>query len=118
MFSEKITFADNLRLEPTIIFMETILFSLKLFSGHFYGQSFIKTVRGPLYVFTAIIGILMLLQENQFINMESLIISAISGSIQASLSKIKGLLKDSYSFQGLKIMKNTDFRVRILLQKC
>ena len=25
-----------------------VLFSLKLFSGHFYGQSFIKTVRGPL----------------------------------------------------------------------
>ena len=25
-----------------------ISFSLKLFSGNFYGQSFIKTVRGPL----------------------------------------------------------------------
>ena len=44
---EKNTFADNLRVEPTIIFMEKISFSLKLFSGHFYGQSFIKTVRGP-----------------------------------------------------------------------
>ena len=41
------TFADNLRVEPTIVFMEKISFSLKLFSGHFYGQSFIKTVRGP-----------------------------------------------------------------------
>ena len=29
-------------------FIEKIAFSLKLFSGHFYGQSFIKTVRGPL----------------------------------------------------------------------
>ena len=27
--------------------MEKITFSLKLFSDHFYGQSFIKTVRGP-----------------------------------------------------------------------
>ena len=35
------------RVEPTIFFIEKILFSLKLFSGHFYGQSFIKTVRGP-----------------------------------------------------------------------
>ena len=43
----KTTTQRNLRVEPTIIFMEKILFSLKLFSGHFYGQSFIKTVRGP-----------------------------------------------------------------------
>ena len=42
------TFADNSRVEPTIVLMETLSFSLKLFSGHFYGQSFIKTVRGPL----------------------------------------------------------------------
>ena len=28
--------------------MEKISFSLKLFFDHFYGQSFIKTVRGPL----------------------------------------------------------------------
>ena len=35
------------RVEPTILFIEKISFSLKLFSGHFYGQSFIKTVRGP-----------------------------------------------------------------------
>ena len=35
------------RVEPTIFFIENISFSLKLFSGHFYGQSFIKTVRGP-----------------------------------------------------------------------
>ena len=39
---------DKSRLEPTIFFIEKISFSLKLFSGHFYGQSFIKTVRGPL----------------------------------------------------------------------
>ena len=32
--------------------MEKISFSLKLFSGHFYRHSFIKTVRGPsLYAF-------------------------------------------------------------------
>ena len=43
----KNTFSDNLRVEPTIIFMGKISFSLKLFSGHFYGQWFIKTVRGP-----------------------------------------------------------------------
>ena len=39
---------DKSRVEPTIFFIEKIAFSLKLFSGHFYGQSFIKTVRGPL----------------------------------------------------------------------
>ena len=44
----KNTFANNLRFEPTILLMEKLSFSLKLFSGHFYGQSFIKTVRGPL----------------------------------------------------------------------
>ena len=36
------------RIEPTIFLIEKISFSLKLFSGYFYGQSFIKTVRGPL----------------------------------------------------------------------
>ena len=39
---------DKSRVEPTIFFIEKKLFSMKLFSGHFYGQSFIKTVRGPL----------------------------------------------------------------------
>ena len=39
---------DKSRVDPTIFFIEKISFSLKLFSGHFYGQSFIKTVRGPL----------------------------------------------------------------------
>ena len=38
---------DKSRVEPTIFFIEKISFSLKLVSGHFYGQSFIKTVRGP-----------------------------------------------------------------------
>ena len=37
----------NSRFDCTIFFIEKISFSLKLFSGHFYGQSFIKTVRGP-----------------------------------------------------------------------
>ena len=36
---------DKSRVEPTIFFIEKISFSLKLFSGHFYGQSFIKTLR-------------------------------------------------------------------------
>ena len=36
------------RVKATIFFIENISFSLKIFSGHFYGQSFIKTVRGPL----------------------------------------------------------------------
>ena len=45
---EKTVFVDKSRVKPTIFFVEKILFSLKLFSGHFYGQSFIKIVRGPL----------------------------------------------------------------------
>ena len=40
-------FVDKSSVEPVIFFIEKISFSLKLFSGHFYGQSFIKTVRGP-----------------------------------------------------------------------
>ena len=42
------TFADNSRVGPTIFLMEKLSFSLKLFSGHFYGQPFIQTVRDPL----------------------------------------------------------------------
>ena len=38
---------DKSRVEPSIFFIEKIKFSLKLFSANFYGQSFIKTVRGP-----------------------------------------------------------------------
>ena len=45
---EKKAFVDKLTIEPTIFFMGKILISLKLFSGHFYGQSFIKTALGPL----------------------------------------------------------------------
>ena len=45
--NEKNVFVDNSRVEPTIFLMEKLSFSLKLFSGHFYGQSFIKTIRGP-----------------------------------------------------------------------
>ena len=40
---------DNSRVKATIFFIEKISFSLKLFSGHFYGQSFIKTVQGLLH---------------------------------------------------------------------
>ena len=35
-------------LNPTIFLIEKLSISLKLLSGFFYGQSFIKTVRGPL----------------------------------------------------------------------
>ena len=45
--NEKNTFVDNSRVEPTIVLIEKLSFSLKLFSGHFYGQFFIKTFRGP-----------------------------------------------------------------------
>ena len=45
--NEKTAFVDKSRVEPTIFFIEKISFSLILFSGHFYGQSFIKTVQGP-----------------------------------------------------------------------
>ena len=45
--NEKNNFADNSSVEPAIFLMEKLSFSMKLFSGHFYGQSFIKTVRGP-----------------------------------------------------------------------
>ena len=44
--NERTVFVDKLRVEPTNFFIEKISFSLKLFSGHFYGRSFIKTVRG------------------------------------------------------------------------
>ena len=46
--NEKTAFVDKLRDEPTFFFMEKISFAFKLFSGHFHGQSFIKTIRGPL----------------------------------------------------------------------
>ena len=45
---------DNSRIGPTIILMEKLSFSLKLFSGDFYGQSFIKTVRVPFIVSSAV----------------------------------------------------------------
>ena len=48
MSNEKTAFVDKSSVETTIFFIEKISFSLKHFSGHFYGQSFIKTVRGPL----------------------------------------------------------------------
>ena len=43
----KTLFADNSRTEPTTLFPKNISLSLKVLAGHFYGQSFIKTVRGP-----------------------------------------------------------------------
>ena len=52
--NEETAFVDISRVEPTIFFIEKILFSLKLFSGHFYGQSIIKTVRGP-FIFNYVV---------------------------------------------------------------
>ena len=46
--NEKTAFVDKSRVEPTIFIIEKTLFSLKLFTEHFYGQSFVKTVRGLL----------------------------------------------------------------------
>ena len=53
--NEKTAFVDKSSVEPTIFFIEKISFSMKLFSAHFYRQSFIKTVRGPLLVLTMIL---------------------------------------------------------------
>ena len=46
--NEKTAFLVKSSVQPTIFFIEKLSFSLKPFSGHFYGQSFIKTIRGPL----------------------------------------------------------------------
>ena len=55
--NEKTAFVDKSRVEPTIFFYrKKISFSLKLFSGHFYGQFFIKTVRGPFNVICQFCG--------------------------------------------------------------
>ena len=56
---------DKSRVEPTIFFIDKISFSLILFSGHFYGQSFIKTVRGP-YIKSFGVRILPLLKSAKF----------------------------------------------------
>ena len=50
--NEKNTFADSSRVETISFLMEKLSFSLKLVAGHFYGHSFIKTVRGPCSDFT------------------------------------------------------------------
>ena len=53
--------------EPTIFLMEKLSFSLKLFSGDFYGQSFIKTVRGP-YMSLSHLPRLYARRQNNIIN--------------------------------------------------
>ena len=61
-------------------------------------------------------------QDRPFIMVVNILGVSISGFIQASLSKFQGLLKDfsrlSYSFQRLKVMKNPDLSIKILLWKC
>ena len=44
--NEKNPFVDNSSAEPTLFSMEKNVVFLNLLSGHFYGQSFIKSVRG------------------------------------------------------------------------
>ena len=66
--NEKNTFADNSRVEPTIFLMEKLSFSLKLFSGNFYGQSFVKTVRGPLLLDHQTYGSIFILISNEMVN--------------------------------------------------
>ena len=48
-----------------------------------------------------------------------LLVHIVPGFIQVGLSQIQGLVKVFYTvFQGLNFMKNTDFSVTFLLQKC
>ena len=42
--NQKTAFAVNLSVKTSTFSIEKLSFSLKPFSGHFYGQSFIKTV--------------------------------------------------------------------------
>ena len=67
---------DKSRVESTIFFIEKISFSLKLFSGHFYGQSFIVTVRGPfaLYEETGTYNILTHTKSNEKVFLKTCII--------------------------------------------
>ena len=65
---------DKSRVEPTIFFIEKISFSLKIFFGHFYGQSFIKTVRGPLSSAADVIGALRVNTSAAYIQMYSRLI--------------------------------------------
>ena len=50
LYNKKSFFADNSRAKPTF-FQWKKSFSLKLLSDQFYGQSFIKTVQGPLNMY-------------------------------------------------------------------
>ena len=47
MPNEKTAFVNKSRVEPTIFFIEKLSFSLNFFSGHFYGQFFIKGDSNP-----------------------------------------------------------------------
>ena len=73
-FPMKKHFVDNSRVEPTFFFIERKTFSLKLLSGHFYGQSFIKTVLTNKCVLTTIFAVFAVIQgitANKFTHYKS-----------------------------------------------
>ena len=86
---------DKSRVEPTIFFIEKIPFSLKLFSGHFYGQSFIKTVRGPLLYATSM--------QKQVTDV-SLVLKDSDTKTQTLSSLIRLSVSDSQNTDSLKVV--------------
>ena len=80
--------------------MENISFSLNLFSGHFYGQSFMKTVRGPYVIIFSLTSETMGKLINR-IPGECLLISSLPGSALRthveSLGKPRNVNKRSQS---------------------
>ena len=51
IFNQYLPNLKSLLWKPTTFSTEKISFSLKLLSGHFYGQFCIKTVRGPSFTY-------------------------------------------------------------------
>ena len=71
LYNEKTFFADNSRAEATIIAMKNISYILKLLSGHFYGQPFIKTFLGPLGYFLVIVTYIFKYRQSTIVHYES-----------------------------------------------
>ena len=62
---------------------------------------------------------LYLITQLTFKNCQKLLLCPVLMFIQASLSKIQGLLKDLPAvFKDYKVMKNVDLHNEILLQEC